>query len=323
MNGINGNVSAIARVAPAPLSDGMGEAQNLVSMWLSGRSERTITAYRRDLEDFRSFMSVETAEDASRDLLSRGQGPANATALRYRTSLQERELSSATINRRLAALRSLVKLARTVGMVSWSLDVENLKSKSYRDTRGPGKANARLLLERLEDTNGPKGARDYAIFRLLHDLALRRGEVVSLDVEDVDLERGTISILGKGRTERELLTLPNPTKTALSRWLEIGGRTSGALFVNFDRAGKGNRLTGTSLYRLIRELGKKAGFDVRPHGLRHTAITEAVKVAQANGINLEEVLDFSRHANVKTLMVYRDRERNVQGKLAALVAEAL
>ena len=323
MKVINGNVTAIVHPAPGALSDGMAEAHNLVAMWLSGRSERTIQAYRRDLEDFRSFLGADTVEGASKELLSRGQGGANATALQYRTSLQDRELAPATINRRLAALRSLVKLARTVGMVSWTLDVENLKSQSYRDTRGPGKANARLLLEQLEDASGPKAARDYVIFRLLHDLALRRGEVVSLDVEDVDLERGTISILGKGRTEKELLTLPSPTKAALSNWLEVGGRTSGALFVNFDRAGKGNRLTGTSLYRLIRELGKKAGFDVRPHGLRHTAITEAVKVAQANGINLEEVLDFSRHANVKTLMVYRDRERNVQGKLAALVAEAL
>ena len=55
--------------------------------------------------------------------------------------------------------------------------------------------------------------------------------------------------------------------------------------------------------------------------MRHTAITEAIKAAQANGIGLEEVLDFSRHRDVKVMMIYRDRERNVQGKLSALVAE--
>ena len=59
---------------------------------------------------------------------------------------------------------------------------------------------------------------------------------------------------------------------------------------------------------------------VRPHGLRHTASTEACKLAQAKGMGLEEVLDFSRHRDVKVLMVYRDRERDVQGQLAALVA---
>lgn len=61
---------------------------------------------------------------------------------------------------------------------------------------------------------------------------------------------------------------------------------------------------------------------MRPHGLRHTAITEACKAAQANGIGLEEVLDFSRDSrkSIAILMVYRDRERNVQGQLASLVA---
>jgi integrase/recombinase XerC len=76
------------------------------------------------------------------------------------------------------------------------------------------------------------------------------------------------------------------------------------------------------VYRLVRDLGGEAGIHARPHGLRHTAITEACKAAQASGIALEEVLDFSRHRDVKVLMIYRDRERNVQGRLAALVAEA-
>ena len=80
------------------------------------------------------------------------------------------------------------------------------------------------------------------------------------------------------------------------------------------------RPTGTSLYRIIRRLGEQVGLRVRPHGLRHTAITEACKLAQAKGMGLEEVLDFSRHRDVKVLMVYRDRERNVQGQLATLVA---
>ena len=62
------------------------------------------------------------------------------------------------------------------------------------------------------------------------------------------------------------------------------------------------------------------GIHAAPHGLRHTAITEACKAAQAAGIGLEEVLDFSRHKDVKVLMLYRDRERNVQGQLASLIA---
>jgi len=69
-------------------------------------------------------------------------------------------------------------------------------------------------------------------------------------------------------------------------------------------------------------LGEKIGVKTRPHGIRHSAVTEAVKKAQQNGLDLEEVLDFSRHRDVRTLLIYRDRERNVQGKLSELVADS-
>ncbi len=293
----------------------------LVASFLSGRNERTMQAYKQDLGDFRAFMGTENIDQAARLLLSGSHGEANSFALAYKSSLMSRGLQSATINRRLAALRSLVKLARTLGMVPWSLEVDNMKSEAYRDTRGPGQSGFVSLLDETEKRNDGKAVRDRAILRLLHDLALRRGEVVNLDVEDVDLQSGTVSILGKGRTQKEIMSLPEPTKAALVEWLNERGTEPGPLFVNFDRAGKGQgRLTGTGLYLVVRGLGEKTGRKVRPHGLRHTAITEACKAAQAHGMGLEEVMDFSRHKNVRTLMVYRDRDRNVQGRLAALVA---
>lgn len=68
-----------------------------------------------------------------------------------------------------------------------------------------------------------KGVRDLAIFRLLFDLALRREEVASLDLGDLDLESETVSILGKGKRERTELTLPVPTRVALEDWLLVRG----------------------------------------------------------------------------------------------------
>ncbi len=298
-----------------------GKAAALVAAFLSGRNARTLRAYRQDLEDFRAFAGADTPEAAAYLLLSRGQGEANALALAYKAHLRGRGLQSATLNRRLAALRSLVKLARTLGLVAWALDVENAAVEPYRDTRGPGREGVRRLLGALAAGADPKSRRDYAALRLLYDLGLRRGEVVGLDVADVDLTAGTLAVLGKGRSQKAGLTLPGPTKEVLARWLAVRGMEPGPLFTNFDRAGKGERLTGTSLYRIVRDRGERAGVKARPHGLRHTAVTEACKAAQANGIGLEEVLDFSRHKDVKVLMIYRDRERNVQGRLASLVAE--
>jgi len=236
--------------------------------------------------------------------------------------LVERGLQSATVNRRLAAVRSLVKLAKTLGMVDWSLDVQNVKAEAYRDTKGPGKNGFRAMLQTLAEKQSKKAIRDTAILRLLYDLALRTGEVVALDFKDVELSRKVIHVLGKGRTSKQQLTLPVQTKAALEAWLQVRGTAPGPLFWNFDRAKKGQRLTGVSIYRLVRGLGEVNGFRTRPHGIRHTAITEACKVAAANGIGLEEVLDFSRHSrsSVAILMVYRDRERNIQGQLASCIA---
>jgi integrase/recombinase XerC len=299
------------------------DMQNLLDSFYSGKSQRTIEAYKRDLEDFRQFLGVENITEAARIFLSE-QGKANAIALSYTKKLIEKGLQSTTINRRLAALRSMSQMAKMLGMNPWTLEVKNRKIEAYRDTKGPGIDNFKKILSLTESRGDVKGIRDKAILRLLFDIGLRRGEVTALDVADLDLVRKTIQIVGKGRTQKTELTLPAPTIAALTDWLKVRGDFSGALFLNLDRAKKGNgRITGKSIYQIVRGLGEKTGIRTRPHGIRHTAVTEAVKKAQSNGMDLEEVLDFSRHKDVRTLMIYRDKERNVQGKLSDLVAETV
>lgn len=289
----------------------------LAEAFLAGRSAQTLRAYRQDLEGFRDFVGAADLDAAAAALVGRPHGEANALALAYRADLIGRGLAAATINRRLAALRSLVKLARTLGLVAWTLEVENLEAEKYRDTRGPGRDGFLLLLDELDRRVDAKAARDRALVRLLYDLALRRGEVVRLDLEDVDLERGTVAVLGKGRTGKVLLTLPEPTKDALAAWLRHRGEEPGALFVTFDRGHRGARLTSTGLYLVVRELGLRTGRVVRPHGLRHAAITTALDAT--NG-NIRAVQRFSRHRDLRILNVYDDNRADLAGDVARLVA---
>ncbi len=292
----------------------------LLAAFFAGRSPLTLRAYQRDLEDFRRFAGVPTMAHAAALLLAHGHGPANGLALAYRADLIARGLAAATINRRLAALRSLVKIARTLGFVPWTLEVSNVKSQAYRDTRGPGDAGYRLLLATLDHRRGPAAHRDRAAVRLLFDLALRRAEVVSLDVAHVDLDKSVLWVLGKGQTERVPLTLPDPTRAALVAWLAVRGAAPGPLFVNFDRArkGLGQRLTGRSLHRIVRDLGAAAGLkEVRPHGLRHAAITAAL---DRTGGDIRAVQRFSRHRDVRVLAVYDDNREDLGGRVARLVA---
>jgi integrase/recombinase XerC len=213
----------------------------------------------------------------------------------------------------------MVRFANIVGMVGWRLEVENVKSERYRDTRGPGVEGFRKLLQSAEGTSR-KARRDFALLRLLFDLALRRGEAVALDVAHVDLTAGTVSVLGKGRTERIALSLPQPTRAALSDWLEARGSEPGPLFLNMDRAGKGQRLTGRSVARILARLGAGIGLSVRPHGLRHAAITEALELTHGD---VRKVQRFSRHRDVRTVALYDDNRRDIGGEVAQIVAASV
>jgi len=291
-------------------------ADELVAAFLAGRSANTVAAYRRDLDDFAAFIGAATAADAARVLLAGGHGAANLAALRYRAHLSERRLAAATINRRLAALRSLVALARTVGMVGWTLEVGSVRAEAYRDTRGPGEDGFRQLLGQLERRNDGKGRRDRALVHLLYDLALRRGEAVALDLADVNLAAGKVAVCGKGRTEKTPQTLPPQTVAALAAWIAVRGIAPGPLFLNADRAGKGGRLTGRSVARIVGGLGLAVGLAVRPHGLRHAAITAGL---DATG-DVRKVQKFSRHADLRTLQRYDDNRADFAGEVARLVA---
>lgn len=295
---------------------------DIVATFLAARCPSTHDAYRADMEDFTRFLNASDANEAAQRLLGNDQGNANWMVLEYRNFLVAGNYAAATINRRLATLRSLTKVARMIGLIAWQIEVEGVKRESYRDTRGPGKSGFKRILSHSEQRTDPKGLRDLAIIFLLHDLALRRGEVVSLNIEDVNLEDRTVMVKRKGRTQKIRLSLPDRTCEALTAWIDVRGNEPGPLFTNFSQheAFAGGRLSAISIYRMIQKIGKKTGQRVTPHGLRHTAITTAVERAQREGIDLAKVLHFSGHRELATLQIYVDNYENYQGKIAGMVA---
>lgn len=289
----------------------------LLELFFGAKSPATVRSYRQGLEDFRSFVKADTIGAAAEVLLGRGHAGAHEMGLAYRDDLLRRGLSPKTTNCRLGAVRALVKMGRLLGLVAFVLEIPDLPTTAYRDTRGPGRDGVRRLLEALEVRVDAKASRDAAIVRLLHDLALRRAEVVSLDIDHLDVAAGAVSILGKGRREREVLTVPPATMAALRAWLGHRGMEPGPLFTNFDRAGKGSRLTGAGVYAMLKNLGASVGLTVRPHGLRHAAITSAL---DRTGGDVRRVQRFSRHRDVRVLNVYDDARRDMAGEVANLVA---
>jgi len=101
-------------------TDATMSAQDLLERFLAGRPERTLQAYRLDLEDFGRFAS-EPLTDAVSRLLAGGPAAADYLTLQYAVDLRRRDRAPATISRRMATLRALVAAARDAGMVDWLL----------------------------------------------------------------------------------------------------------------------------------------------------------------------------------------------------------
>ena len=300
------------------------ELAEIASEWLAGRSPATLAAYRSDLETFREFVGALDVDDAAQHLVNHGPGHASRLVRHFRDHLVEAGYSSGTVNRRLAALRSLVSLARSLApeRVPWRLDVRNVKSELRRAVEGPGRDAVAAMLAKALERGDAKGLRDHAILRLAFDLALRRAEIVALDWQDLNLEDGRLRVLRKGRREKVTLVVPRSSLEALAVWIGKRGREPGPLFLSLDRAGKGSgRLTGRAVHQVVKRLGEEAGVGaVWPHGIRHSSATVAMVRGQEAGFGLEEIPQHTGHAGTAMLLRYRDAIRNVQGRLAELVA---
>ena len=246
------------------------------------RSENTRRAYERDVNDFLKTMTGKSAcPDNVLEFLHLEERQAVSVVLKYKAKLIDKGLK-ATINRRLAAVKSLVEMGRKLGACHYTLgDIKGEKVTSYRDTTGVDRPTFERILQQCDRTN-LSGKRDYALLRLLWGNALRRNEVSQLNVRDFDPTSKTLRIFGKGRgTQAEVIDLGSATVHAITDWLDARGGNSSQdapLFTALDFANTGHRLTGDGLRKIIVRHSENAGISkqMSPHRIRHSAITAAL-----------------------------------------------
>ena len=153
------------------------------------------------------------------------------------------------------------------------------------------------------DDGSPLGLRDAALLELLYATAIRVGELVSLDVDDVDRERNVVRVLGKGRKERSV-PFGHPAAQALDRWMESGRAAlladgaGPALFLGARGRRIDQRAVRTLVHRRIAEV--PGAPDIGPHGLRHTAATHLLE----GGADLRAVQEILGHASLATTQLY-------------------
>ena len=296
----------------------------ILKRFLADKSELTAKAYREDLEDFILFLKAPSIEAAIEKLFGSNHPRAQRIVGDYLSSMRRRGLAPATINRRLSTLRSLGKRTNVLGYCSWRLAADNVKMEKVRDTRGPGRENMVRMFDYLKAEPGSKPVlRDLAIIHLCYDLGLRRGEVVSINLSD--FSEGRLRVRRKGKLSKEPLALPKPTRAAVDAWLGVRGPQPGPMFINFDsihRSKTGKRLTGAAIYQIVKARALEAGVKapVRPHGIRHTAISDARLSIARLGLGLDSLVDFSGHADARTLKHYLDDQVSAQGIISADIA---
>ena len=321
---------------PAVLTIAAGRqhtAETIMRAWFEGKAEHTIRGYRHDLEDFALFFSRALGISPPMDvnttlgrLFKQSSPSAHEIVLGFRHYLGAAHLSAASINRHLACLRSVSKLGRMLGMMTWYLEVPGVKAEKRRQTTGPTIAEVQAMLAATTaDTEAE--TRDYAIVLTFFALGLRVSELCGLNLETTDLARATTWIRGKGRKEKELVPLPAAVVAALRRYLAHRGCQVGPLFQTRGQRGKARdgRLETRSVLRIVRMLGQRVGLHVWCHGLRHSSITAALDVAAKAGIGLDKVKAHSRHAAIGTLLIYADEHdrQGTQRTIADLVVRQL
>ncbi len=317
--------------------------RQLFEQWLADKLGWSVVSYRTDLQDFANFMRVGDAADALSALLEiakRSPGEANAKLFEYRAEMlsrptwssttkraqgrpRDREgMAPATVNRRLCALRSVLRVLRTAGQTAWVPEVAGVKAKRYRDTRGAGDDGVRALLHLLKDELASsrtatrwQAHRDLAIVRLMAGMGLRKGSVLSLDMEHVDRRQKRLHVQLKGDRERVWKYLDNLTWSSVEAWLEVRGPNPGAVFCTLKSFG---RMQQTAINRMLERRSKQAGIErARPHGLRHTAITRALDM----GMNIVDVSRFADHAKIDTTMVYDDRRHREDTTVPSAISD--
>lgn len=326
------------------------ELRALLLGWLAAKKEATQRTYRFDLADFARWWQKPGIDEALLALFRQSAPAANAIVLQYRQDMLQRPtwssmakrasgeppdrvgLSPATVNRRLSALRSISTIAKIAGAFDGEILIKGIKSRAYRNTEGVGADGYQRIISHLDElvkrfsddqpsgygwAAWPRALRDRAIFRLLHDAGLRRAELVRLRECDVFADRQAILLHPKGPVGETLdWELGDDAWGALEGWLSWRGGERGPLFHAVHR-GKLRALDLSTVNRIIRARGDEVGLVVRPHDLRHTAITTALD--RTNG-NVRMVSKFSRHANVKTVMVYDDQRQKVARAIQEMIA---
>ncbi len=252
-------------------------------------SPHTLDGYRRDLVAFADWMRAEGIADVAK---------ATAEDLRRFIAAEHRRgLSARSLQRRLSAVRGLLRFLSDRGEISGNVARGLRAPKSGRKL--PQTLDADEMTRLVEvPTDGPLGLRDRAMLELLYSSGLRLSELCSLRWNQLDLADGLVSVLGKGRKTR-VVPVGRPAREALEQWRqESTPKRDAPVFPGRSGAPIGPRAVQLRLRQLAQQQGLWKR--VYPHLLRHSF---ASHLLESSG-DLRGVQELLGHADIATTQIY-------------------
>ncbi|MEE8209241.1 MAG: site-specific tyrosine recombinase XerD [bacterium] len=258
-------------------------------------AKNTVEGYMRDVARFLEAEKVSTVQDML--VVDRG------TIVLYLSRLQAQGLSSRSLSRHLVSIRQFFRY-----LVDEKLRVDNPAEEIESPRLDKGlprflhEEEVRRLLEQ-PDPATPEGLRDLAMLELLYATGLRVSELVSVTLNDINLDRNFVRTMGKGKKER-IVPLGDYASEAVRNYLEEGrgallrGRSSPYCFVSR----RARPLSRQAFWKRLKTYARQAGLsrDVSPHHLRHSFATHLLE----RGADLRALQEMLGHANVATTEIY-------------------
>ncbi len=266
-----------------------------------GRAQKTLENYGRYLNRFLKFAKIDSVEDLSEDLIRQYRIYLNRIKDKDGDSLKK-----VTQNYHIIALRTFLKYLAKIGVKTVPAEKVELGKQEERQVSFLELDELDRLLKAPEG-NSLDSFRDRSILSVLFSTGMRVSELCSLNRDEMDINRGEISIRGKGSKLR-LVFLSENSKRLLSDYLSKRSDVDDALFIRILKTKTYSkddelRLTPRSIQRIVRKYSIKAGIvgkKVSPHTIRHSYATDLLR----NGADIRSVQAMLGHSSVTTTQIY-------------------
>lgn len=260
----------------------------------------TLEAYIRDLEQFRKYLSVHDIDEYKET---------NKTVIiTYLMNLQKNGKATSTISRNLASIRCFFQYLLNNNIINEDPTL-NLKSPKS-EKRIPSvltEDEVSILLSQPNPTDF-KGSRDKAMLELLYATGLRVSEIISININSIDLELGVLVMCANDNNQR-IIPIGTLALEAITHYIanyRPENDKNEPLFVNYT----GTSLTRQGFWKIIKQYTKKSniGKTITPHTLRHSFAVHLIE----NGADIKTVQEMLGHSDISTTQIYsfasKDRE---------------